>query len=135
MLMVKASAKQSPIEGLGLFANEDIPKGTVIWKYNPRFDISFTPEEVESMSAAEKKLIDTYAFLSPQQGKYIYSIDDSRFTNHSSIHANESVLPSPGDVESSTVANRDIKAGEEILSNYRLFDTYEATSDEEYLSH
>lgn len=45
MLNVKASVKPSPINGLGLFADEDIKKGTITWKYNPRFDISFDPKK------------------------------------------------------------------------------------------
>lgn len=134
MLVVKASAKPSKINGIGLFADEKIPKGTVIWKYDPRFDISFSPEEVKKMTTKQRELIDRYAYLSTAQNKYIYSIDDSRFTNHSSVNPNEDVVPFPGDIETSGVANKDIEKGEEILINYRLFDIYDATSDEKYLN-
>ena len=133
MLLVKTIIKESPIQGLGLFAAERISKGTVIWKYNPRFDISFTPEEVEKMRPMEKELINTYAYLSNDQHVYIYSMDNTRFTNHSSVNPNENVILLPGDTETSGVANRDIEVGEEILVNYRLFDEHDATSEEEYL--
>lgn len=134
MLVVKASAKQSRINGIGLFADERIPKGTVIWKYDPRFDISFSVHDVEGMTPSQKKLIDRYTYLSARQNKYIYSIDDSRFTNHSSQNPNEDVVQLPGDIETSGIANRDIEIGEEILVNYRLFDAYDATSNETYLN-
>ena len=133
MLIVKASAKTSPIQGLGLFADEKISKGAVIWKYDPQFDISFTPEEVSEMGPVQKELVKTYAYLSIRLNKYIYSIDDSRFTNHSSLHANEDAILLPGDTETSGVANRDIERGEEILVNYQTFDALDATSNEPYL--
>jgi hypothetical protein len=40
----------------------------------------------------------------------------------------------PGEPETSGVANRDIEIGEEILVNYRLIDTHDASSAEEYLN-
>jgi len=134
MLTVKASAKPSKIEGIGLFADEKIPKGTVTWRFNPRFDILFDPKEVEQMPPEHRELIDRYAYLSTTTGKYVYSIDDSRFTNHSSVKNNIDVVPSPGEPETLGVANRDIEKGEEILVNYRAFDAHDENSKEEYLN-
>ncbi len=134
MLLVKASAKPSSINGIGLFADEDISKGTIIWKYNPVFDIAFSIDDVNAMDKIGQELINRYAYLSTIQNKYIYSIDDSRFTNHSSTNPNEDVLFLPGDIETSAVANRDILKGEEILVNYRLFDANDEISNEEYLN-
>lgn len=133
MLVVKASAQQSPIEGLGVFTDEFIPKGTPVWIYNPKFDISFDPVEVENMSPAEKALIQKYAYLSLESRKYIYCIDDSRFINHSSTHPNCDIIAVPGEQETRAVANKDIQAGEEILLNYRKIDIKDAASDEAYL--
>ncbi len=133
MLVVKASAKSSRINGLGLFADEKIAKGTIIWKYDSRFDIGFTQDEVSEMTDSQKELISRYAYLSIKQDKYILSFDDSRFTNHSSVNPNEDVIEIPGDIETAGVANRDIDKGEEILVNYRLFDAHDVDSQEEYL--
>ncbi len=134
MLTVKASAKPSKIEGIGLFADEKIPKGTITWKFNPRFDILFDPEEVKQMPPEHRDLIDRYAYLSTTTGKYVYSIDDSRFTNHSSVKNNLDVVPFPGEQETCGVANRDIEIGEEILVNYRDFDAHDEDGKEEYLN-
>ncbi|OGZ53386.1 MAG: hypothetical protein A3B25_02080 [Candidatus Ryanbacteria bacterium RIFCSPLOWO2_01_FULL_48_26] len=133
MLTVKASAKPSLVHGIGLFADERIPKGTVTWRFNPRFDLLFDPKEVEAMPEAHRSLIDRYAYLSMTTGKYVYSIDDSRFTNHSLKADNIDVVEFPGESETCGVANRDINQREEILVNYRLFDVRDATSDESYL--
>ncbi|PIQ92497.1 MAG: SET domain-containing protein-lysine N-methyltransferase [Parcubacteria group bacterium CG11_big_fil_rev_8_21_14_0_20_39_22] len=134
MLTIKASAKPSKIEGIGLFADEKIPKGTVTWRFNPRFDILFDPEEVKQMPAEHRELIYRYSYLSMTTNKCVYSIDDSRFTNHSSIKNNIDAVPAPGEQETLGVANRDIEEGEEILVNYRAFDAHDENSKEEYLN-
>lgn len=134
MLIVKTSAKPSTIQGVGLFAEEKIPKGTVIWKFNPVFDILFAPEEILNMSDTEKELLNRYSYLSIATGKYVYSIDNSRFTNHSSTMNNVDVCFVPGEQEALEIANRDIEEGEEILVNYRTFDAGDETSTEEYLN-
>lgn len=134
MLIVKTSAKPSTIQGVGLFAEEKIPKGTVIWKFNPIFDILFDPEEILNMSDTEKELLNRYSYLSIATGKYVYSIDNSRFTNHSSTMNNVDVCFVPGEQEALEIANRDIEEGEEILVNYRTFDAGDESSTEEYLN-
>ena len=134
MLTVKAIAKLSKIEGIGLFADEKIPKGTITWRFHPRFDIIFDPEEVKKMPKEHQGLIDRYAYLSDTTGKYVYSIDDSRFTNHSSVNNNIDVVMMDGEPEIVGVANRDIEKGEEMLSNYRDFDAYDGNSQKEYLN-
>ncbi|OGY44840.1 MAG: hypothetical protein A3B89_04710 [Candidatus Buchananbacteria bacterium RIFCSPHIGHO2_02_FULL_40_13] len=134
MLTVKASAQPSKIQGIGLFADEKITKGAITWKFNPRFDIIFDPEEVKQMPPEQRQLIDHYAYLSTTTGKYIYSIDNSRFTNHSSVNNNVDVVALPGEPETCGVANRDIEKGEEILVNYRAFDRDDEISQEEYLN-
>jgi len=134
MLVVKTSVKPSGVEGLGLFAAEDITKGTTIWKFDPRFDVYFSLEEVEKMPLLQQELIKHFGTMSKRSGKYIYSIDDSRFTNHSSKNDNQEFFVLPGDIEFSGVAAKDIKAGEEILVNYQDFDAVDAISQEEYLN-
>jgi len=133
MLTVKASARPSKIQGIGLFADEKILKGTITWRFNSRFDILFDPEEVKKMSQQHQELIDRYAYLSITTGKYVYSIDDSRFTNHSSVNDNIDVMIVPGEPETVGVANRDIEEGEEMLVNYRDFDKQDENSTEAYL--
>lgn len=133
MLTIKASLKPSKVHGIGLFADEKIIKGSVTWLYDPRFDISFDPQEVEQMPFEQQKLIKRYAYLSTISGKYIFSIDDSRFTNHSKDSYNIDVVIIPGEPEPRGVARRDIEEGEELLDNYRLFDALDQNSEEKYL--
>lgn len=134
MLQVKTTLGPSKINGVGLFAAERIPKGTTTWKYDPRFDISFDPKEVEKMPPLQKELISHFSYLSKTSGNYIYSIDDSRFTNHSKNANVDSIQVHPDDPEKSGVAARDIEVGEEITVNYRLFDVHDEKATDTYLN-
>lgn len=133
MLTVKTSAQQSDIDGIGLFAAQRIPKGTVVWKFDARFDIVFSPQEVADMDELQQQLIKRYAYLSTTTGKYVYSLDDTRFTNHSATKNNIDIVAFPGEPETCSVANRDIEIGEEILENYRDFDAQDERAVEAYL--
>lgn len=134
MLVVKTKIGQSGIEGIGLFADQFIPKGIITWKFDPKFDIYFDPKEVEKMSESQKDLIIHFAYLSKKSGKYVYSIDNTRFTNHSTNpNIAEDEKLSEGDDEICTVATRDIQIGEEMTIDYRAIDAADETSNEEYL--
>ncbi len=134
MLLIKTKIGKSNVEGIGLFADQFIPKGTVTWKFDPRFDIYFEPSDVEKMSELQKDLIMHFAYLSKKSGKYVYSIDNTRFTNHStSPNIVEDEKSSQGDAEICTVATRDIQIGEEITIDYRAIDAADESSNEEYL--
>lgn len=46
MLIVKTKLGLSNINEIGLFADEDIPRGTIIWKNNPELSfVKFSQEE------------------------------------------------------------------------------------------
>ena len=97
------------------------------------FDLLFDPLDVERMTLEKQELVKTYAYLSPESGKYVYSIDNTRFTNHSSTNYNIDIAVDPGETETAGVANRDIEIGEEILVNYKQIDLHDRDSNEEYL--
>lgn len=132
MLQVKTYLAKSSIEGIGVFAGENIAKGTVTWRYDRDVDIQFDPEMLTKFPQKKKELILRYAYLSKHLGVYIFPIDDSRFINHSSNPNTDPILM-PGDTETCGVANRDINKGEEITINYRAIDSHDAISTQEYL--
>lgn len=135
MLVVKTKITLSKIQGIGLFADQFIPKGTIIWKYDPRFDIYFDPIDVEAMSDLQKNLIINFAYLSKKSSKYVYSIDNTRFTNHSTNpNTAEDDKFHTQDAEVCTVAVRDIQKGEEITIDYRAIDSADGSSNEDYLN-
>lgn len=109
MLLVKTYLDKSSIEGIGVFADEEIKEGTITWELNPYLDkilVGFTANPIES------KFIEKYSFKDKQTGKLILSMDNDRFTNHSED-------PNTGPLrDGRMIALRDILKGEEITSNY-----------------
>ncbi len=132
MLLVKTYIAPSKIEGIGLFAGEDIKKGTLTWKYEPNFDYALSPGQVEKMPDLTKNFIKRYGTLSVESGLYIMCGDDARFTNHSN-RPNLDAVKKDGEQEKVAIANRDIKKGEELAIDYRVIDKADATSNKEYL--
>jgi len=121
MLLVKKRVGPSKIAGIGLFADEFIPKGAETWRWNPQFDIAFSKEELAQLSKPAYEAFIKYCYFSRRLQKYILCFDDARFLNHSET-PNLLDVVAEGTVESVDVAARDIHPGEELTCNYRAFD-------------
>lgn len=123
MLMVKTSLGPSEIAGIGLFAAEDIPKGTVTWRFMGHFDRLLTEEEIESLPEAARAGLLDHVYLHAPTGKFVLCADNARFMNHADEPNTEGVHE-PGAIEGYDVATRHIRAGEEITCDYRTFDAH-----------
>ncbi|MBM3507623.1 MAG: SET domain-containing protein [Alphaproteobacteria bacterium] len=132
MLLIPTLLRPSFIEGLGLFAAAPVPKGTITWRFDPTFDLTFTVAEVEAMGPIQRALLRRHGYLSTALGKYVFCTDDARFWNHSAECNNGEVLL-PGDLEPANVALRDIAAGEELTVDYRLFDAKDSDAGAAWL--
>lgn len=122
MLLVKTRIGRSSIHGIGLFADEFIPKGTPTWSFNPDFDRAFTEEEFARLPQSARDLILLHAFKSAHTGRYILCTDDARFANHSD---NQNCLANEDDWvdgERGDIAVRDIQVGEEMTNRYTDYD-------------
>jgi len=117
MLTIKTALKASRLHGIGLFAAERIPANTVIWRFDPAFDLHFPKAAYASAPAVQKHHIDYYGFLSKATREHIYSLDDSRFMNHADAPSTI-VTYGAGSGEPTMVARRDIAPGDEITVNY-----------------
>ncbi len=115
MLMVKTKIAPSKIAGIGLFADQFIPKGTIVWKYQSGFDLLLSEEDVEKLSDPAKQQFYNYSYLDKKHGKYMLCSDDARFFNHSD---NFNCDERENDI---TTAIRDIEKGEELTVNYKDF--------------
>ncbi|WP_448207944.1 SET domain-containing protein [Azospirillum sp. sgz302134] len=115
MLMVKAVLGPSTVHGIGLFAAEDIAKGTIVWRFDPGIDRLFTRAERDTAPPATRAFLETYSYpYRPGADVHILDGDHARFMNHS---------PDPNTDNNGeyTIASRDIAAGEELLCNYNEF--------------
>jgi uncharacterized protein len=122
MLLVKTEVAPSLIQGKGVFAEEFIPKGSVVWQFVPGKDLALTREEVEHLPEPERSDILSlfHSYISKQTGRYISFGDDSGFINHSD-RANVGTRYEDGVEEDINFAVRDIQPGEEITIDYRDF--------------
>jgi SET domain-containing protein len=120
MMLVKTTVKESRIHGLGLFADQFIPKGTEIWKFTPGFDQKFTREQIESFPDLLQIYIYKYSWRGKKSKLYCFSSDNGKYFNHSKA---PNVLSEEREAEEEvvTVALRDILEGEEILDDYSSF--------------
>jgi len=117
MILVKTKIGQSKINGIGLFANQFIPKGTLVQKFMPGFDLIIPESDIQKLSEPAREQFLKYAYKN-KDGQYILCFDDTRFLNHS----DNPNLISTDPVEEIDIAARDIQKGEELTVNYKEFD-------------
>jgi uncharacterized protein len=121
MLMVKTRLGMSPIEGMGVFADQFIPKGTTTWKFIPEYDQLLSPETVANAVEPIRTTLMRYSYLDSRTGLYIFCVDNGRFVNHSDTPNTRGHYESI-DAFGRDVATRDIQIGEELTCDYREFD-------------
>lgn len=112
MLLVRTKLGLSPLHGIGLFAAELIPAGTVVWRYMPPFDAAFYQLPTDPVVL---ETLEHYSYFDEEMDVWVLPGDNARFTNHS----DEPNLK----IDAQTmVAARDILSGEEITTDYWSFD-------------
>ncbi len=124
MLLVKTKIAQSGIHGIGVFADEFIPKGTVIWKFTPGFDQKFTREQILNFPELVQVYMYKYSWKGMQSKLYCFSSDNGKYFNHSD-NPNTMSEHQAGSDEVVTTAVRDIPVGEELTDNYSSFEADE----------
>ncbi|HTV20875.1 MAG TPA: SET domain-containing protein-lysine N-methyltransferase [Polyangiaceae bacterium] len=108
----------SPDIGYGVFATQDIPKGTIIWALDP-LDQIIDQGKAKSMKEPSESVLHRYSWINGN-GDRILCWDFGRFMNHSC----EPNSVGPGKLEFE-IAVRDIKAGEEVVCDYGSFNLEE----------
>lgn len=119
MMMVKTELKPSSIEGLGVFALEFIPSGSVVWKLDDRFYSMVHENDLKKLPPLMQDHFERYSWPHLfKEGILCCCIDNGRFMNHSK-NANT-------DFRDQEVgkAKKDILVGEEITCNYAEFDPH-----------
>jgi hypothetical protein len=96
--------------GLGVFAKERIPRGTITWARDP-LDRTLQSGEFDTMPPIQQAAIVNYVFADPA-GNYLLCWDAARFVNHSCAATCRNVGAR------FDVAIRDILPGEQITSDY-----------------
>jgi SET domain-containing protein len=124
MYIVSVRVDKSDIDGKGVFAAEDIRKGTIVWVFKDGHDFKMKPQEFEKLETSTKTMIKDTGYLSPSSGLYVFppKDDPACFTNHSQNNNLSTVFDESVSDEPYFISNRDISKGEELTNNYLEFD-------------
>lgn len=117
MLLIATYVAQSPIEGLGVFAGEYVPRGSLIWSLNPKFDIFVHETEIGALPPHMQTFVARYSYPHLDMPGYrVVDVDHGKFMNHSLAPNTDFRIFDRG------YALVDIAEGEEITCNYHEFD-------------
>lgn len=123
MMHIKYKLDKSENHGIGLFADENISKGQLIYTASPLLDVDITQEQFDTLEKSEQDEIQYWGFWDDINNVWHVDFDVSKFI----IHSNDStVTQDPTYSVAYLVATRDIKKGEELTQNYKEFETEEA---------
>lgn len=116
MLCINTYISLSKISGNGLFSNEFIEEGRIIWEYMPLVDITYNISQwrklQKELSKESFSVIKNYAYK--ENDSYIVCFDNAQFMNHCGLEFN---VANTKDLKS-MFATRDIQKGEELLCDY-----------------
>lgn len=98
--------KPSPINGFGVFADQDIKRGEIVVRWDNTRELSQTDYAI--LALTERNYIEI------RDGKIFLLGEPERYINHSCD-------PNTSSVGNSDIASRDIKRGEEITTDFSNF--------------
>jgi hypothetical protein len=114
MIHISYKILASKTHGIGLFADQDIKNGDLIYTPSPLLDVDLTPEQFEGLTENEKWEVMYYGYFNKHSGKYHVAFDAIRILNH----GNADVANVTQDEEMVMTAKRNIQKGEELLQDY-----------------
>ena len=115
MFLIRTRIGPSRIHGVGVFALEAAPAGTVVWRYDPAFDRIVTAEDLARSPPAFRTYLEAYAYPSSDlDGATLLCCDHAKFLNHSDT-------PNTAERPFTSVAAIAIGAGDEITCDYGRF--------------
>lgn len=122
MIHIKYKLDRSNHHGIGLFADEDISQGKLVYASSPLLDVNLSTEEFNSLSDEEKQEVRWWGFFDEPSQKWHVDFDVSHFINHS---YEGTVTQDPHYKDAYLVTTRNIKKGEELTQNYLEFESKE----------
>lgn len=122
MIHIRYKLDRSAIHGIGIFADQDIQEGQLIYTVSPLLDVNITQEQFDSLSAEEKKEVRYWGYWFAPEKVWHVDFDHIHFINHSFVPNTVQDFSSSGHP---LTATRDIKTGEELTQNYLDFESEE----------
>ncbi len=120
MIHIKYKLDKSKFHGIGLFTDQDIKQGELIYSASPTLDLNLSQDKFDALTDNEKAEIKYWGFWIEADQVWHVDFDNSKFINHSK---NATLTQDPSHTDAWLVTTRDIKAGEEFTQNYLEFET------------
>lgn len=111
MLLVDHYVDRSKIHGLGVFACKPIEAGSLVWRFDPMFDVEIPVSLLDRLPTEDVKIILSHAEYFENLGVFRLGNDGDMFMNHSKV-------PSLLDFGDEMRAARDLDAGAELTCDY-----------------
>lgn len=120
MMHIRYKLNNSSRHGIGLFADEDLAAGQLVYTASPLLDVNITQEQFDSLSEREQQEIRWWGFKIEDEGLWHVDFDVSKFINH----AKDGTLTQDREEKDAyLVTTRAIARGEELTQNYLEFET------------
>src|SRR5262245_14717421 len=107
-----------PSHGIGVFADEDVSVGHIVWRFDPRIDQTF--DRIEGREEPLASFLEKYTYLDRTRGAYVLCGDHARFINHSAAANLRPICDPSSGLYVHDAAARPIRKGEELTIDYRL---------------
>ena len=120
MIHIKYKLDKSEKHGVGLFSDENLKAGQLVYTASPVLDVDITQDQFDSLNDAEKREIEWWGFFDEPSQKWHVDFDVTKFINHS---YNPTVTQDSEHEEAYLMTTRDIKVGEELTQNYLEFES------------
>lgn len=122
MIHVKYKLNTSTYHGIGLFADQEIKKGELVYTPSPLLDVNLTQEASDSLDEKEREEMRYWGYFDEPSQRWHVDFDVSHFINHA---YDATITQDPGHASAYLIATRDISVGEELTQNYLEFETEE----------
>jgi len=120
MIHIKYKLDKSDKHGIGLFADQDIKKGDLIYNASPVLDTNITQDQFDALDEKEKQEFHWWGFFDEPSQMWHVDFDVSKFINHSD---KGTVTQDDSHDEAYLIAAKAISKGEELTQNYLEFET------------
>lgn len=119
MFIVRTSLRPSSIHGIGVFAEEPIRKGQLVWQFDSRMDIVIPLDKINEFPKAMQDYLKMLAYVEGVNGSRVMVLcaDNSKHVNHSD---DPNLVDTPDGLQE--LAAHDIAVGEELTCNYYVSD-------------
>lgn len=122
MIHIKYKLGKSKLHGIGLFAEENLKKGQVIYTASPLLDVDISKQQFNSLDEKEQREIKYWGFWDEPNNVWHVDFDNSKFINHS---FEPTLTQDSKHKDAYLVTTKNIKKGEELTQNYLEFETEE----------